>query len=363
MAAGFASHDPKVLSILEIAGSYQVDCLFNHVYAGARSNLGGGASLTDEYIRRVQAYVLGVKSDERCYGDVVQGLHRYFASTTRYTALSFADFVDRVVGVCIPEDYFRQLTTQDKDEMLGSILCDLVSNLAAFVTRPDALRRVIDEHDRAPAVTIRMLQDEAVRVLLAKRAALHNKFLCKMGQAREHVAMDVVDDMKRALRRLAKEKTEALVQAEEAEEAAGHLKKELAAAREREAKLRQLVELLRAEGLPAGLRATSSPTGPRATSSPMGPRAADQSAPSPAPRASAGFFQPGGLVATRPEGLPAPTRPEDRAAPTQPEDRVAECQALLSSKIERPALLSGILDHAVDTVGSGSADSASSDDE
>lgn len=244
-SGNFTSHDPRVVSVFEIVAAYFTDTVFNHVHHSAKTNLTGGSSLTDEYVRRIQAYVIGVKNDGRCYSDVVQGVHTYFTSTTRFTTLSFAEFVDRIVGVCVPEEYFRQFSPQDKDELLSSVLCDLVSNLAAFATKPDMLRRIIDGHGTTPEVTIRMLQDAAVNSLITKRAALHNKFLRKMGQARDTVSMDVVDDMKKALRRLVKEKAEAVARADEAEEALGDLKKQLRDAKQREAKMLKLVELLR----------------------------------------------------------------------------------------------------------------------
>ena len=258
-AAGkFTNHDPKVISVFEIVSAYFCDTVFNHIYHSAKTGLVGGASLTDEYVRRVQAYVVGVKSDGRCYSDVVQGVHTYFTGTTRFTTLSFAEFVDRIVGVCVPEEYFRQFSPQDKDELLSSVICDLVSNLAAFVTKPDTLRRVIDGHGVNPEVTIRMLQDTAVHSLVTKRATLHNKFLHKMGQARDTVPMDVVDDMKKALRRLVQEKTEASARADEAESALGDAKRQLRDTKQREAKLLKLVDLLRrgrAEG-PAAVGAS-----------------------------------------------------------------------------------------------------------
>lgn len=254
-AAGqFTNHDPKVISVFEIVSAYFCDTVFNHVYHSAKTNLVGGSSLTDEYVRRVQAYVVGVKSDGRCYSDVVQGVHTYFTGTTRFTTLSFAEFVDRIVGVCVPEEYFRQFSPQDKDELLSSVICDLVSNLAAFVTKPDTLRRVIDGHAVNPEVTIRMLQDAAVHSLVTKRATLHNKFLHKMGQARDTVPMDVVDDMKKALRRLVQEKAEAAARADDAETALGDAKRQLRDLKQREAKLVKLVDLLRrghAEGAAA----------------------------------------------------------------------------------------------------------------
>lgn len=238
-------HDRRMISILEIIGSYFVDIIFNHVYTSARTNQSGGSSLTDEYIRFATAYMTGVKSDKKCYGDTVRGLHKYLAGTTSYTTISFSAFVDLIVKNYIPEEYFREFTSPDKDEILSSILCDLVSNLISGATEHSMLRRIIDEHDQAPAVTIRMLQDIAIQSLLAKRSELLNKFLRKKGQAREHVPMDVVEPMKRALRQLVKEKAEIASQLREAEEANAAIRSQLREAKTREAKLRQLVDLLR----------------------------------------------------------------------------------------------------------------------
>jgi hypothetical protein len=245
MSGIFTSHDPKVISVFEIISAYFCDTIFNHIHHSAKVNLTSGSSLTDEYVRHIHPYVIGVKNDARCYSDIVQGVHTYFTGTTRFTTLSFVEFVDRVVGVCVPEEYFKQFSPQDKDELLSSVLCDLVSNLAAFTTKPDMLRRIIDDHSITPDVTVRMLQDAAVTSLITKRAALHNKFLQKIGQSRDTVSMDVVDDMKKALRRLVKEKSDSMAKAEDAENALIDLKRQYRELKQREAKLLKLIDLLK----------------------------------------------------------------------------------------------------------------------
>jgi hypothetical protein len=240
-----ANQDPFICSIFEILSAHITETIYHHIYHSADAQR-GRTSLTDEYVRHVQAYVIGIKNDERCYGDVVQGIHKYFTINTRYTTLSFADFVDMVVKVCVPEDYFRQFTTQDKDELLSSIVCDLISSLATYATTPDMLHRTIDGRITGSPVTIRMLQDAGVNALFSKRASIFNSFLKKMGQAREHVSLAAVDDMKRALRRLVKEKAEAVARAEDAEGEVDELRDRLKKIKAREAKLVKLVELLKA---------------------------------------------------------------------------------------------------------------------
>lgn len=241
----FNTHDSHIKSIFEIIGSYFCDTIFNHIYANAVTNLANGGQITDEYVRRVHAYVLGIKNDKKCYTDVIQSVHLYFRTTTRFTTLSFADFVDKIVAIAVPDEYFQQFTVQDKDELLCSIICDLVSNLAVFATKPEMLKRIIDEHNVSPDITIRILQDRAVEFLSAKRFAILNKFLHKSSQAREHISMDAVDGMKKTIKQLIREKTELTAELERKNHTIKTLTNDW---KEREAKFLKLIKLLRMGG-------------------------------------------------------------------------------------------------------------------
>ncbi len=243
----FAGQDPRVISVFEVVGAYFTDTYFNHVYGSAKTTRSVGASLSDEYRRHIQAYVLGVKNDASCYKDVVQGVHQFFAGTTRFTSLSFAEFVDRVVEVCVPGEYFHQLPPGVKDELLSHILCDLAAGLAAFATTPDMLSRIVDGHATAPEATVRALQDAAVDLLITKRVALHNKFLCKLGEVRDTVQMDVVHDMKKVIVRLAAEKKALRDEARSLQADLEAAQDTIASLKVRDAKLRRLVSLLQRE--------------------------------------------------------------------------------------------------------------------
>ena len=109
--AQFSSYDHKLITAFEIVVAYFADVAFNHIYSASKANMSkksDGGSLTDEYRRQVQAFLVGVKSDEVCYKDVIQNLYKYFASV--YSAVSFSQFVDRVVSHFVPQDYFERLT-------------------------------------------------------------------------------------------------------------------------------------------------------------------------------------------------------------------------------------------------------------
>ena len=243
----FGSYDKKLISILEILGSHFVDVYYNHVYNSARTGLKSGGSLTDEYVRRVQSYIVGVKTDEQCYRQIVQNLHRYFQSATRYTTLSFVDFVERIVQQFIPSEYYNLLNSSEKDESLGSIIADIVSGLGAYVTSPDLIRRIIDEHDHNPRVTIRMIQDQGVTILLAKRGEIHNSFLRRIGQAKDTVSMDVVDGLKQVIRKLVKQKAELRTQLGETEEQVLELEDEIREYKKREGKFKKVIKLMQIE--------------------------------------------------------------------------------------------------------------------
>jgi hypothetical protein len=264
----FANYDSKMISMFEVLGSHFVDIYFNHVWASARAR--PQKSITDEYERQVQAFIIGVKTDKASYREVVAALHQYFRAMTRYSTMSFAGFVDQIVAQVIPADYLELLRAAEKDEALGSIVVDLVSSLGAYVTTPEMLRRIIDEHDVQPAVTIRMIQDQSVTILLAKRGEIHNKFLRRVGQAKETVPIDVVEGLKKAVRQLVREKAVLSAQLVEArdtlargEEAARRAVQALADARKREARCMKLVRMLRAEKAQGLQGAAFAARGPR----------------------------------------------------------------------------------------------------
>jgi cell division protein FtsB len=240
----FQSQDRTVVSVFEIVGSHFTSDLFNHVYNSARLKQSNGSSLTDEYRRQVNSFMLGIKNDKECYGSTISMVHKYFISMTRYQTLTFSGFVDRLVSTCIPEKYFAKMSTTDKDTILSGIICGLISDLAVYVTSADMLHRIIDKHDAEAGVTTRMIQDAAITSLLSKRSEYHNKFLGREGQVRDHVSPTIVVEMKKALRRLVKEKHAIAGELEESRELIDKYKKELKDYKKREEKMKKLIKLL-----------------------------------------------------------------------------------------------------------------------
>lgn len=245
--ASFEHFDKKLISILEILVSYFVDIYYNHVYSSAVKKVETASSLTDEYIRQVKAYVMGVKTDEVCYKKVIHNLHVYFQETTRHSIMPFADFVDKIVQQFIPPEYYDLLKLNEKDETLGSIIVDLVSGLGVYITTPKTLVRIIDEHELNPRVTIRMIQNNGVALLLTKRGTIHNHFLQKIGQSKSTVSLEVVDDLEQKLQAVTDEKKKLAGQLNEFKSRVAELDARIAQGAKREEKYKTFIRMIRKE--------------------------------------------------------------------------------------------------------------------
>jgi hypothetical protein len=147
----------------------------------------------------------------------------------------------------MPDDYFDSLNNNEKDEVLGSTICDLVSGLGVYATSPDVLYRIIDHHDAQHEITIRILQQYAITLLLAKRDSIHNKFLKNIGQAKETVSITLVENMRKVIRRLVKEKAELVSYIQKLEKKTRHNNDDAMHFKKIEARLRDKIEALQDE--------------------------------------------------------------------------------------------------------------------
>jgi hypothetical protein len=243
LRAALRDQDPRVRSVFEVLGAFFTDILFNHVYANAHARLSGKGSLTDEYVRQAQAVMQGLKVDEKIYLRTVQNLHQYLAAQTQFTTISFSGFVDLVVGTHVPPEYFRDMASREKDLLLQRVICELVAGLVAFVTHPDVLCRVIDDHTKSPGMTTRLIQDKAVSIQAATRLELANKFTARKGQARETVDVRALDDYRAALQKISLRFAETRVARDEALARAQAAEEGLVAARRECASLRRFIRL------------------------------------------------------------------------------------------------------------------------
>lgn len=247
--SNFSNYDPKIITIYEILGSYFTDILFNHIYLTSKNT----KNVIDEYVKNVKNYVSGLKNNMEYYNKIVKEIHQYFLKNVgkKFTDLTFANFIYRIVSISVPEDHYSQLTHSDKEDIFSNIICELIAHLAAFVTTHNMLQLIIVQHTKNPKTTIRSIQDSAVNFLIEKRALLHNKFVKTVGEVKEHTSVAFTEDLKKMLKKTLKEKNDAIAELENVYAELDSLKKkysnnkkELEAARTMEAKLRKFIELM-----------------------------------------------------------------------------------------------------------------------
>ena len=202
--SNFSNYDPKIITIYEILGSYFTDILFNHIYLTSKNT----KNVIDEYVKNVKNYVAGLKNNIEYYNKIVKEIHQYFLKNVgkKFTDLTFANFIYRIVSISVPEDHYTQLTHSDKEDIFSNIICELIAHLAAFVTTHNMLQLIIVQHTKNSKTTIRSIQDSAVNFLIEKRALLHNKFVKTVGEVKEQTSVAFTEDLKKMLKKTVKEK-------------------------------------------------------------------------------------------------------------------------------------------------------------
>lgn len=206
-------HDSHITALYEIIGTHFVDVFFNHVHAGACKLVESARarSRTTAFQDSVNGYVTEIQRNGESYKRTVQLLHTYVRQhTSAHRMTDYSSFVDKVVNTLVPDAYFRTMHPKDKDEVLGTAVCDLVAGLGVYATTPEMLPRIIDHRENSAVTntTIAMIQDHAVTLLFTTRDRLFNAFLGQSTKAKAGVSTDLVVKLKGAIRKLAKEKAE-----------------------------------------------------------------------------------------------------------------------------------------------------------
>lgn len=232
MAKVVEGHDPKLIELYEVIGCHFVDVTFNHIFQAAMTLWRNNKcpSVTDAYTQSLTAYVVQNKKGEGdVYARTMHGLYEYVKmKLPTYSVTVYGSFIDRFSRTLIPDDVFESTRSEERDEITGTAICDLISNLCSFVTSAGVLTKVIDERQRS-VETAQLLQDHAVQSLLSTRERLHNKFLGKVVQAKDVGSREQVTKLIRALKQLATEKASTDAELKACQEELASCQEELAA--------------------------------------------------------------------------------------------------------------------------------------
>lgn len=237
--------DAHIGLVYELISAYFAGLTYDNLYGIAKANVAAEGSITDEFITRVDLFISSMKEDATEFRKIVSSLHIYFRTSPKYASTNFIEFVDRIIHIYAPdEEYFTALSASDKDQILSTVLCDAASGLSTFITQPDMVKRIIDNHDAGRIVTMRMLQNNVVQSLTTKRIEIRNKFLKKKSQSRDVVPKSVLDSMQKKINTLTEQNEELESELDDVTERAARYKRALRVAKTTESQLRELIDLL-----------------------------------------------------------------------------------------------------------------------
>lgn len=207
--------DTEATEMFEIISTFFVDIFFNQIYITAERAFKNGdyPDITSAYQNTVSAFSIDITSKKSTdnYKKLMNNLHNYFQKYARFTYVrGYGDFVDGVVRMMVPEEYFRNMKEKERDEVISVVICTVIKFYAKSVTKTDTLRKIIDmRQDRAAqSNTIYMLQDSGVTIIFQLRDSLYNRFIGASVNAPNSENPELVAKLKGAIRKLAKEKAE-----------------------------------------------------------------------------------------------------------------------------------------------------------
>ena len=197
-----------IQTVFSVLGSHIVEVYFNHVYKSVQANLNKDTTEKDEYIRQVNTYILGVKTDIKSYQETVKMVHIYFQKHTSYGSITYLNFLEKIVALFVPQKYHIEMNSQQKSELVQNVIITLISELGAYVTKPETLTKITTNRNHNPQKTIKELQNVSMEVLTYFRETIQNKFIEQTGESKPRESNDIVNSLKTVVVRLTKEKTQ-----------------------------------------------------------------------------------------------------------------------------------------------------------
>lgn len=220
---------------------YFVNLYFNTLYLAAKTystNSREGISVTDAYRAKVCSHIQAVKGNTNAFKSLFIKLHSYCVKlSSTFGTMSSSKFINTLVDGMVPVEYCESLSSTDKDEIFGVIILDLTSTLGAICTKPDFLRKIIDNHEKMRNVTCEMIFKESIRILENKKDMMLNKFISAISQSKDYVSSDTANKLRQQL-----DERDEIISTRNEE--ISDLRHQIEILKEKDIKLRRMVELL-----------------------------------------------------------------------------------------------------------------------
>lgn len=157
-------------------GSHFVQVFYNELFVYSMRLVDNHQfrDLTSSYAETIKSYAAELRYGGELYKKFVQNLLSYYQKYTQ-TACMLDKFQDMLLSRVVPNEYYRDFTSTEKDALMQKILADVATRLVEILLSPELYKKIIDNHDN-PA-TIKLLQDRVYKLFVSTRTSSFDRFI------------------------------------------------------------------------------------------------------------------------------------------------------------------------------------------
>jgi hypothetical protein len=142
---------------------------------------GRSSSITEAFKSLCPAYLTSLRDPEHCKKTVLD-IHKHF-NTFKQT-LGYDMWVDDFTEDFSPKDYFKSLTSAQKDKVLITILFSSIDKFTQYILQTKHLKYIVD--DRTGKASMEILQNKMIDILTDEREMMYHRFVQQLTNTSPH---------------------------------------------------------------------------------------------------------------------------------------------------------------------------------
>jgi hypothetical protein len=132
-------------------------------------------SVTDAYKYVVKSFLMNIDQPEQL-NLMLHDLKKWYGAWIKHQYADHALITDSIIKEYIPEDYFSQLSSTDKDQIFIFIFTQSIKRIGMQIFQINNLRKICDDHDNKND-NEKYFQDIMLTIMIEIRTVLYNRFM------------------------------------------------------------------------------------------------------------------------------------------------------------------------------------------
>lgn len=163
-------------SLFEVITTYHISYLYVNLYTivNTRASKKDDVSKADIYmgvlVEATQNYCM-----QNGYRKNISNLHQYFCRHTKFSNISFKDFIDMIVKEMIPEEYFDSLAAVERHKIVANVLKNTLKHFVNNIINHDKIMLFLD--NRINENHIALLKNIYLSIMINERQNIYKKFV------------------------------------------------------------------------------------------------------------------------------------------------------------------------------------------